>query len=74
MAAVSQYGYALQHATEELRGDAGMIEVALANRHWAPLIALRVSLLSGRSCNQIFNMEDHHKEDVFRDCARLFGS
>ena len=74
MAAVSQHGFALQCATEEMKGDAGMIEVALVNRHGAPLIALRVRLLSGRSCNQIFDMEDEDIEDVLQDCARLLGS
>ena len=74
LAAVSEVGHALYSAVAELRGDASMIEVALANRHEVPLIALRVSLLSGRSCNQIFDMEDDDIEDVLRDCARLLGS
>ena len=75
MAAVSQYGYALHYASEELRGDASMIEVALANtRHRAPLIALSVSLLSGRSCNQIFDTDFDDIDDVLRACAILLGS
>ena len=41
MAAVSQYGHALRHATAELRGDADVIMTALANCKGQPLVALK---------------------------------
>ena len=74
MPAVSEFGHALWHAPAELRGDADMIVTALANRKRAPLVALRVSLLSGRFCNQIFNTSIHDMEDVLQQCADLLES
>ena len=71
--AVSQNGYALHFASEEMRGDAAMIEAALANSQGPPLIALRVHLLSGKSCNQIFNMLTTMRQ-VLHECADLLGS
>ena len=65
MKAVSQTGWALAYASNELRGDAGLIELALTRgRDEERLIFLKVSLLSGRTYNQIFgtsyeNVEDH---------------
>ena len=74
MAAVSQYGLALRYAAKEVRGDPQVVKTALANRHDQPLIALRVSLLSGRYCDQIFDTDLHGMEDMLRDCADMLGS
>ena len=59
---------------QKLRGDDAMIKAALANSNGASLIALRVSLLSGRFCNQVFDMDVHHVEGVLVECAALLGS
>ena len=74
MKAVSQDGWVLCYATEKVRGDADMIEAALANSQGSPLIALRVALLSGRFCTQIFNTDIQRRVRVLRECARLLGS
>ena len=74
MTAASRNGYALHFATAELRGDVAMIEHALASADGASLIALRVSLLSGRSCSQIFRFHYDGMEDVLQECAELLGS
>ena len=74
MKAVSQNGWALQHATEKLRGEADMIEAALASSQKNSLIALKVALLSGRFCTQIFRVDLEGREDVLRASATLLGS
>ena len=70
MQAVSEDGSALQYAAAELRDDADMIEAALANSSW-PVIAVKVTLLSGRSCHRIFNTAIDTKEGVLHECAEL---
>ena len=76
MAAVSQVGLSLRFATAELRGDEVFTQVALAHPNGEALLALRVSLLSGRSCNQIFSNRRGGKgiDDVLRECADMSGS
>ena len=59
--AVSENGWVLRYATQKLRGDADLIEAALADGRGI-LIALRVALLSGRFCTQIFNMDSQGRE------------
>ena len=73
MTAVLRWGYALHYATVDLRGDADMIEVALANNREVALVALRVSLLSGRFCNQIYTAHEDIGV-VLRECAALLES
>ena len=74
MTAVSEFGHALRQAPAELRGDADMIMTALANCKGSPIVALRVTLLSGRFCNQIFNTNIHDMDDVLLECADLLES
>ena len=64
MKAVSWYGHMLRYASEELRGDAEMLAIALraTDRRW--LVALKVRLLSGRFCDQIFDVRVEHLEEV----------
>ena len=69
MKAISQSGFSVLYATREMRGDEEVMQAALA-AHPADLVGLRVFLLSGRSCNQIF----YCRQDlgvVFRRCAEL---
>ena len=74
MKAVAEDGWSLQYATEKLRGDADLIEAALANRQGSAMAALRVALLSGRFCTQVFNVDLERRVDVLRECATLLGS
>ena len=74
MTAVSQNGYALHFATAELRGDEDLVMTALAKRNGSPLIVLRVLLLSGKVCNQLFHVHIHTMNDVLQECADLLGS
>ena len=61
-------GYALYHATDKLRGDREIMEVALANALRG--VVLSVMLLSGRCCNQIFH-QNTPVEAVLAECGKL---
>ena len=80
MAVVSQDGLALQHATEELKGDREIVMTAVSvdglalrcstkelkddeeilqhalerSRNWIHLVGLKVVLMSGRWCTEVF--------------------
>ena len=62
LTAVQQWGSALKYASEDLRGDARLIELALKNE--MGLIFLRVTLLSGRTYHQIFDVDVETMEDL----------
>ena len=68
MAAVTQNWRALRHATEELRGDNEIMEVALRD---SDALALKVMLLSGRCCTQLFSWQSSKLRTVLRECAAL---
>ena len=74
--AVSKDGFSLESATEELRGDRDIMEVALkqvANRYRSgDVVALKVTLLSGRCCTQICH-KAHNMQRVLTDSARFAG-
>ena len=64
MTAVSQSGWALGWASNDLRGDTSLIELALSRgRQDERLIFLKVMLLSGRTHNQIFDIEYENVKD-----------
>ena len=55
MAAVSQNGLALQRATKELKDDEEILQHALErSRNCSQLVGLKVVLMSGRCCSEIF--------------------
>ena len=55
MRAVSQDGFALRYASQELKGDKEMMQHALRPRPGqVDLIGVKVVLLSGRCCDEIF--------------------
>ena len=69
MTAVAQNGTALRYAGEELRGDRETLEVALRDRD---ILALKVTLLSGRCCTQVFSRTDRSlRRRVLWECAVL---
>ena len=68
MKAVSQDGYALEYATEELRGDQEIMEAALANAPNGSILSVR--LLSGKCCNQIFDLSQA-VDRVLYECGKL---
>ena len=78
--AVQNHGWAFEFASEELRGDRTVIDLALTNSctgthslgHNTAVI-LKVMLLSGRCCHQIFNPEYEDLKDVKLQCADLLG-
>ena len=70
MKAVTHKWVALQFATEELRGDNEIMEVALRD---SDALALKVMLLSGRSCTQLFSRRFDNLTTVLRECAALLG-
>ena len=67
LAAVSQDGRALQFATDGLKADEEMMRHALEQSP-DQLVGLKVSLLSGRCCSEIFD-HDLGKTMVLRRCA-----
>ena len=72
MRAVSENGYALRHATQELKGDKEMMQHALRPRPGqGNLIGLKVVLLSGRCCDEIFHLQFASTRVVLRRCAEL---
>ena len=66
--AMSGKGWALWYATEELRSDEKMIQVAFANSN--DTVVLRVRLLSGRCIHQIYCVQID-MEELKRDLASL---
>ena len=68
--AIAAGGWAFQFASEELRGDRDIAEAALANVQ-DPAVVLKVTLLSGRSCSQIYYAADDEVQDVLRESANL---
>ena len=53
MKAICQNGLSVLYATEDMKGDEEVMQAALAAQP-AYLVGLRVFLLSGRSCSQVF--------------------
>ena len=71
MRAVSKDGFALRCASQELKGDKEIMEHALRPRpEQNDLIGLKVVLLSGRCCDEIF-FHVNTKSYVLRRCAEL---
>ena len=71
MRAVSQDGFALRFASQELKGDKEMMQHALRQgQGQCPLIGLKVVLLSGRCCDEIFSFCTDRRL-VLRHCAEL---
>ena len=71
MRAVSKDGFALRLASQELKGDKEMMQHALRPRPGqGDLIGLKVVLLSGRCCDEIF-FHVNTKRYVLRRCAEL---
>ena len=55
MTAVSQDGWALNFATKDLREDEEMLQLALAGpRNYRHMVGMKVTLLSGRCCSEVF--------------------
>ena len=69
MRAVSKNGYALVLAPQELKGDKEMMRHAL--RQGGALVGLKVFLLSGRCCDEIFLSHLDNRRVVLRRCAEL---
>ena len=69
--AIFQNGLSVLSATNDMKGDEDVIRAALAASP-ADLVGLRVFLLSGRSCNQVF-FHMGHIGPVLRRCAVLLG-
>ena len=72
MTAICQDGVAVLRATKEMRGDEEVMQAALEASP-TELVGLRVSLLSGRSCNQVFwhNRHVRSMRFIFRRSAEL---
>ena len=70
MRAVSNKGFALRYASQELKGDKEIMQRAL--RQDPGLIGLKVVLLSGRCCHEIF-ASIGGRRNVLRRCAELLG-
>ena len=66
--AVCENGLALEYATKELKDDGEMIQHALGQSP-DTVVGLKVVLLSGRCCHEIFSVYVHTREDVLRRCA-----
>ena len=59
MAAVSENGLALDYASKELKEDEEILLHALErNRNCRKLVGLKVVLMSGRSCSEVFYFRD----------------
>ena len=55
MAAVSQKGLAIRHATKELKDDEEILQHALErSQNCSDLVGLKVVLMSGRCCSEVF--------------------
>ena len=75
MQAVSVHGDALEYATKSLREDEEMLQHALErSRNCGEVVGLKVALLSGRCCSEVFwtralasTLEE--REEVLRRCA-----
>ena len=72
MTAVSENGHALRYASEKLKltGGQEIVEAAVANASPYARV-LKVGLLSGRWCIELFDINLHTLEDVLRECATL---
>ena len=73
MRAVSTRGYALRFASQELKGDKEVMQHALRPRILqGRLIGLKVRLLSGRCCDEIFLYYPvGNRNRMLRRCAEL---
>ena len=72
MRAVSHDGYALRYASQELKSDKEMMQHALRQgQGLGALVGLKVVLLSGRCCTEIFYIHSDHRRRVLRRCAEL---
>ena len=72
MRAVSEKGFALRFAPQELKSDKEMMQHALRPRPGqGDLIGLKVVLLSGRCCDEIFGILYAPRMHVLRRCAVL---
>ena len=70
MIAVSQHGLALRYASKELKGDEEMLQLALAgSQNCSELVGLKVVLLSGRCCTELFFRDWTPMSTALRDCA-----
>ena len=76
MKAVHNNWEALNLATEQLRADEAIMNFALACSQ-GEAVGLKVHLLSGRCCNQIFHATnvfgDVGVEEVLMSCAHVLG-
>ena len=70
MAAVSQNGVAIRYATKELKADEEILQHALErSRNCSDLVGLKIGLMSGRCCSEVFRVHTGMSE-VLRRCAR----
>ena len=75
MTAVSKTGWALEYATKDLKEDEEMLKHALEGpRNKDEVVGLKVALLSGRCCSEVFwrlllSLEGGGEEMVLRRCA-----
>ena len=75
MQAVSVDGEALEYATKSLREDEEMLQHALErSQNCGEVVGLKVALLSGRCCSEVFWTKDlaltlEGREEVLRRCA-----
>ena len=69
MTAVSQNGVALRYATKELKDDEEILQHALErSRNCSDLVGLKVVLMSGRCCSEVF-WKGFPMSLVLRRCA-----
>ena len=69
MQAVSRNGVALRYATKELKEDEELLQYALErSRDCSDMVGLKVGLLSGRCCNEVFGRRAVMRA-VLRRCA-----
>ena len=69
MAAVSQNGAAIRFATKELKDDEEMLQHALErSRNCRQLVGLKVVIMSGRCCSEVFMLRADVSV-VLRRCA-----
>ena len=74
MRAVSNKGFALRYASQELKGDKEMMQNAVRPRPGqCSLVGLKVVLLSGRCCDEIFLFHYDDRRLVLRRCAELLN-
>ena len=80
MAAVASNGWAVNSASEELRGDREVMEAALEccwavrhDRYNGIPVGVKVMLLSGKCCSKIFLHGGNSVEDVVHVCGNLLG-